>query len=336
MTPPADHEEVVVDEPVNLRLRVSRLLPHGQALIGVLIALVFLSLILEPSTLSGASLLSMLPFASILAIGSVGQGLTIQQRGIDFSIVGTISLSAVIVTRFPGGHDSRLLPALAIIFGVAVAVGLANGIAITKLRITPLIATLAIGAVVAGVALSYSQSVGETAPPGLSSFAVAKTIGIPNTVLVTIGFVAVFAFALARTVLGRRFSAVSVLPPSARAAGLRVDLYTTATYVLASLCYATAGVLVAGYVQTPSTDVGTSYLLASITAVVIGGTPLGGGRGNIVGTALAALFLSQLYALIAALGAAVSWQLLIQAGAIAIAAGGSAGLRPLVRFRRVA
>ena len=322
-TPPSD-VGIVHEKGAARRRRVLGRLLQGQALLGVLLALVVVSLVLQPTTLNSTSLLSMLPFASILAISSIGQGLTIQQRGIDFSIGGTLSLSAVIMTRYPNGHDSELLPAIALALAVAVVIGLANGLAITKLRITPLIATLAVNAIVVGAVLSYSQSVGQSAPARLSNFAVDKTFSIPNTVLVTIAFVAVFAITLGRTVTGRRFSAVSTGPPAARVAGLHVDRYTVATYVVASLCYATAGILVAGYVQTPSTDVGTSYLLASITAVVIGGTPLGGGKGNVVGTALAALFLSQLYALIAALGAAASWQLLIQAGAIAIAAAASA------------
>ena len=87
---------------------------------------------------------------------------------------------------------------------------------------------------------------------------------------------------------------MSTSAQAGRAAGLRVDRYTVTTYVLAATCYATAGILLAGYVRTPALDIGNPYLLATITAVVIGGTPLGGGRGSVIETALAALFLTQL------------------------------------------
>ena len=71
------------------------------------------------------------------------------------------------------------------------------------------------------------------------------------------------------------------------------------------MCFATAGILLAGYVRTPALDIGNPYLLATITAVVIGGTPLGGGRGSVIETALAALFLTQLTAFTDALSAPV-------------------------------
>jgi ribose transport system permease protein len=283
------------------------------------LALALACLLVEPRTLSSGSLLSMLPFASILAIASVGQGLTIQQRGIDFSIAGVVSMSALIVTRFPDGDSSKLLPAILIALSVAVIVGLANGLAIIKLRITPLIATLAVNALILGAIASYARSTGKSATDNLSTFAVDKTVGIPNTVLVALAFAVAFWFMLGHTAVGRRFTAVATNFDAGQAAGLRVDRFTIATYVLAALCYATAGILLAGYVKTPALDIGNSYLLASITAVIIGGTPLGGGRGSVIGTALAALFLTQLNAFTDALGAPPSTTLLVQAAAIAVA-----------------
>ena len=118
-----------------------------------------------------------------------------------------------------------------------------------------------------------------------------------------------------------------------------MDRYTVTTYVLAAMCYATAGILLAGYVRTPALDIGNPYLLATITAVVIGGTPLGGGRGSVIETALAALFLTQLTAFTDALSARYlvpghppSTIMLVQAVAIAVAVlGRSAAVGAVVR-----
>ncbi len=166
-----------------------------------------------------------------------------------------------------------------------------------------LIATLAVNALLLGGIAAYSHNTGRSATDNLSSFAIDKTLGIPNTVFVALTFIVAFWFILSRTTGGWRFTAVSTSAQAGQAAGLRVDRYTVTTYVLAAMCFATAGILLAGYVRTPALDIGNPYLLATITAVVIGGTPLGGGRGSVIGTALAALFLTQLTAFTDALGA---------------------------------
>ena len=202
-----------------------------------------------------------------------------------------------------------------------------------------LIATLAVNALLLWGIAAYSHNTGRSATDNLSSFAIDKTLGIPNTVFVALTFIVAFWFILSRTTGGRRFTAVSTSAQAGRAAGLRVDRYTVTTYVLAAMCYATAGILLAGYVRTPALDIGNPYLLATITAVVIGGTPLGGGRGSVIETALAALFLTQLTAFTDALSARYlvpghppSTIMLVQAVAIAVAVlGRSAAVGAVVR-----
>jgi ribose transport system permease protein len=107
---------------------------------------------------------------------------------------------------------------------------------------------------------------------------------------------------------------------AARAAGVRVELARLSTYMAAAVCYAVAGIVLAGYLSTPNIGMGESYLLPTVAAVVVGGTALTGGRGNIVGTAVAAVFLTQLTQLVLSMGAPTSTQLVIQSAVIAIAA----------------
>ena len=85
------------------------------------------SLVFEPESVRHSSLLGMLPFAAILAIVAVGQTLVIQQGGIDLSVPGMISLTVVIMTRYPNGDSGKVLPALALAFGAALAAGLSPG-----------------------------------------------------------------------------------------------------------------------------------------------------------------------------------------------------------------
>ncbi|MEN3281811.1 MAG: ribose transport system permease protein [Solirubrobacteraceae bacterium] len=317
-----------------------RLRSSGLVIWCALAALAVASEVLEPGTLSSSALLSMLPFAAILAIAAVGQGLTIQQGGLDFSVAGSMSMSAIVVTGHAAGDESKLVPAIAMALGIVALAGLVNGIAIARFRVTPIIATLAVNALLVGAVQSYSHSAPKAATDDLSTFAIGKTVGIPHTVLIAIVFVVVTSAVLARATIGRRFVAIGTSPPAARAAGLRVERYLVATYVIAALCYGVAGIVQAGYIKSPNIDLGNPYLLSSITAVVIGGTALGGGRGQIVGTAAAALFLTQLNSLISALGGPASVALLVQSAAIAIAASwgslaAAGGVRRLRRRRAV-
>jgi ribose transport system permease protein len=112
--------------------------------------------------------------------------------------------------------------------------------------------------------------------------------------------------------------AVGASPPAAHAAGIRVRDYQVATYVVASLCYGAAGILLAGFLRTPNIDAGNSYLLPTIAAVVLGGTSLAGGQGSVVATAIGALFLTQLEQVVLGLGADESYKLIIQGSIIAL------------------
>src|SRR5215218_1494 len=119
--------------------------PSRFSAIWIATALLFaLSPLLAAGSVSETALLSMLPFAAILAIAAVGQTLVVQQGGLDLSVPGTISLAAALMVQIPDGDGGRLLPALLAIAAVAVATGLLIGVAVTWLGITPLVATLGV------------------------------------------------------------------------------------------------------------------------------------------------------------------------------------------------
>src|SRR5256714_15557054 len=100
------------------------------------------SLVFAPSSLSRGVLLTMLPFASALAIASLGQTLVVMQGGIDLSVAGGLSLYVVILTKYPAGDNARLFAAIAIAVAAAVAAGLVNGVLVRRMRLQPLVPTL--------------------------------------------------------------------------------------------------------------------------------------------------------------------------------------------------
>ena len=193
-----------------------------------------------------------------------------------------------------------------------------NGALISAIGVTPIVATLGMNALLYGAVIEIS---GGNPPPTtqtLASFAGGKVAGIPNAFLIAIVMIAFLAVLIKRTVWGRRFEAVGAGLLGARAAGLQARRYQFLAYVGAAAGYCMAGVLLAGIVSSPGAFQGDSYLLPTVTAVVLGGTSLLGGRGSVVATGIAALFISQLDQFVLVTGASQAVQSLVDAGALAV------------------
>jgi ribose transport system permease protein len=316
---------VAVTEP---RARPSRWRPSGpHAGIWIAtVALFVLSAILVPRSMSAASLGAMLPFWAILAIMAAGQTLVIQQRGIDLSVPGIVSLSAMGFVVFVDRNDASVFTGLAVVVVAAVVIGLANGLVITRVNVTPLITTLAMNALLLGAMFSYTAGVGSAAPPSLTGFAASTVLGVSTLAWIAVGIIAVAGFVLNRTTTGRRFVAVGANPAAARALGIRVDAFVVGAYVAGAVLCGVAAVLLTGYATNPGPTIGNPYLFQTVMAVVIGGTSVAGGRGSVVASAVAALFLTQLGQVVLTLGAGAAVQLLVQAIAMALALAGAAFL----------
>lgn len=302
-----------------LRLRLSiawrgRRLGRFGAIWVVVVVLFAISPVVAPGSLGKSALLSMLPFAMILGLASVGQQFVMQQGGLDLSVPGTMSLAAVLVTQIPDGHDSELGAAVLFVLLVGVLIGVFNGVIVTILRVTPLVATLGVNAILYGIVYEYTGGqLAAAATTNLTSFVSARMLSIPVTVWVVAVLLVLITVLMRWTLVGRRFELVGSSPPTARAAGFNVIRYRLSAYVIASFWYTVAGILLAGYVTTPSLTVGDSYLLPTIVAVTLGGTLLGAGTGSAVATVLGALFLQQLDQLVLTLGATSAVQDIVQA-----------------------
>ncbi|GAA3704692.1 ABC transporter permease [Arthrobacter ginkgonis] len=278
-----------------------------------------LAVTMSSGVLTAASLLSLLPFASILAVAAVGQTLVVQQRGLDFSVAGVFSLSTIIVTVMPSRPGVGILGSIVLALAGAAFIGWATGIAVTRFGITPLIATLGSNALLLGVCHTISGGSPTRAPNMLTAFASARPLGVPTTLIFAMLVIGIAAWLFRRSTFGKRTTLVGANPLTSHATGFPVRRYQVGAYILAAVCYCVAGILFAGYVGTPPTDSGDAYLLATVTAVVLGGTPLTGGRASIVATAIGALFITSLGQTVLALGAPPSVQLLVQGAAIAVA-----------------
>lgn len=269
-----------------------------------------------PSTVSPGALVGMLPFVATLALASIGQHLVIQQRGIDLSAAGAISLCAAVVSALPPSGADGIVSGQYVVLTLfaGLAAGTFNGVIITVFRVPALITTLGTNALFQGAAVFLTGGHAQQVPPSINAFGVGRTLGVPNTIYVLVIVALAIALTLTWTTIGRRFVAVSVSPRAALSMGIRVDLYQIATFAFAGLLYATAAILLSGYLVTPPVFSGTPYMLATIAAVVVGGNSIAGGtNASVLATVVGAFFLTYLSQLVVSLGYDTSLQFVLQA-----------------------
>jgi ribose transport system permease protein len=294
----------------------------SRGIIAATILLFVISALVQPESLSASAMAGMIPFASVLALVALGQTLVIQQGGIDLSVPGVVSLSGVIVSYYssnsPGMNGSSLGIAIVYTLVVALIAGLVNGLLVARARVAPIVATIGMNAVLYGIDVNVSGGTPVQVPDSLASFCDYRIFGITTLFYIAIGMTILVTFIIKWTVFGRTFEAVGANARAARAAGVVASRYQLAAYAGATVLYALGGMFLAGLMHLPSAFQGDGYLMPSIAAVVLGGTSLFGGAGNLTATLVASFFLIQLQQLVLTTDAGVGVQFLFQGGAIIV------------------
>lgn len=253
---------------------------------------------LSPGFASPTQIMRLLIVAALLGIVAAGQNLVILggREGIDLSVGGVVSLSAIVAGNLMNGADSGI--ALAILGCVATGAvfGLLNGLGVTLLRIPPLVMTLGMLGVLQGLLVVIRQGIPSgRAAPGLSQFVTQPFLfGLPGIIWLWVAIGLLLAFVLSRTVYGYRIYAIGSNEQAAHMAGVPVAAIRVSLFVLSGVFAAIAGVCLLGYSGSSFANVGEQYMLPSIIAVVFGGTSLAGGKGGYTGTMAGAVMLTVL------------------------------------------
>ena len=261
----------------------------------VLIVSCIVFTIINPRFSQPATIGIILQQVAVIAALAIGQTLIILTAGIDLS-VGAIAILATLFSAnlaVKGGVPGFL----ALLIGIAVGVlaGALNGFLVTRLNLPPFIVTLGTLSIFTAIALLYSggQQVGRRQMPDTLNWAGTPILigpfRITTGVLVVVVLALVVAFILSQTSWGRHVYAVGNDVEAARLVGIRVDRVLLSVYTVAGLIYGITAWVQIGRSGTASPNAIVDANLESITAVVIGGTSLFGGRGAIVGTILGAL-----------------------------------------------
>lgn len=228
--------------------------------------------------------------ASATGVMAVGMTFVILTAGIDISVGAILLLTAAVAARVSGdlSAPAAILPTAAA-FGLVL--GAVNGLLSTTLRITPLIATLATFSIYRGLALNVTDANILLAPDSLRAFGESRVVGFPAPVLIAVVTGLVGAAALRFTRFGRYVLAVGASPQSARETLLPVRRVLVTVYAIAGLCAALGALILVGRAGTVQSNLGIGTEFTVITAVVLGGTSLSGGRGTVVGSMAGAVLL---------------------------------------------
>jgi rhamnose transport system permease protein len=215
--------------------------------------------------------------------------------GIDLSVGSIIGLTAILLGVFWQNLGMPLPLAVFAAICVGTFGGFANGLIITRFAVPPLIATLATLALYRGLAEGISQARSVRGyPEEFYILGQGNLAGIPTQIWILLAFAIIAAIILGMTSWGRTIYAIGSNEVAARFSGLSVNKAKIAIYTASGFAGAIAGVIFVSRVSTTRSDMGTGLELDAITAVVLGGTSIFGGRGTIVGTVLGLIMIQAL------------------------------------------
>jgi ribose transport system permease protein len=277
--------------------------------------------VLSPNFRTVGNLLDVMRQVSINAVISFGMTLTILLGGIDLSVGSVLAVSSVLTALLmKGGHGAVLAATIGLVAGALM--GSLNGVVIAKGKVAPFIATLGTMTLLRGIALVLSKGspISNFGNDFFSLLGGGYLIHlIPLPVIWMLIIFTLFWFLLAKTVFGRHVYATGGNSEAARLSGVKTDRVQILVYTISGAMAAVAGVILASRLDSAQPTAGAGYELDAITAVVLGGTSLSGGRGWIFGTLVGALLIGVLNNGLNLIGVSAFYQQVAKGAVILIA-----------------
>jgi ribose transport system permease protein len=300
-----------------------------QPLIALVVMVIVLSL-LSDRFLTLANQRNILLQISVNLCLSIGMTLIILTGGIDLSVGAILALAGAVAAGLlknglvleECGVVLQFTPFGAVVAGIltGLTLGWFNGIAITRFRLPPFVATLGMLSIARGLTMLWTGGYPVTSLGASFGFIGAGFfLGVPMPVWISAGLVVLFYFVATRTALGRYIYAVGGNERATTFSGINVDRVKLWVYALGGALAAAAGLIITARLDTADPKAGLGYELDCIAAVVIGGTSLSGGRGSIFGTVLGCLIIGVLNNGLFLLDVSPFWQQVVK-GVVILAA----------------
>jgi ribose transport system permease protein len=261
---------------------------------GLILCLLLLCIVmsfLSDNFFTASNLMNVARQISVTAIAAVGMTLVIIIGGIDLSVGSILALSGVLAATAYTNVESAIL---AIIVAIAVggAVGFFNGIVTAKGMIAGFITTLATMSAVRGFSFIYTDGVPvSVTSPGFTFIGTGYLLGIPVPIVIMVIVLAVGSYIMNKTRFGRYIYAIGGNEQTSKWSGLKVDRIKIYVYTLSGLLTGLAGIILASRLASGQPFAGQGFELDVIAAVIVGGTSLAGGKGNISGTIIGVMLI---------------------------------------------
>ena len=271
-------------------MKINALLARFRLLLIVLALAAVLSII-YPRFLTASNLTNVLWSVCVIAIMCTGAIYTPITGGIDLSVGSVAAIASIIVNKLMNEMGVPMWPSLLITLVIGTAIGLLNGVVVSKFRVNGFIVTMAAKTYLFGLAmlLSNGAMIGIYNPKEFLVIGTGRFLGIPVPVYIMLVVTLLSHFLLKNTVFGRQAIAVGANDVTARLSGVDPDRTRIACYSISSFTATLAGIVLASLTQQAYAVAAQGYEFSVIIALVVGGTSLMGGSGSVFGALLGAI-----------------------------------------------
>jgi ribose/xylose/arabinose/galactoside ABC-type transport system permease subunit len=298
----------------------------------VLLLMVIVLTIFNPKFLTVGNLLNVLRQAAPIFILGVGETVVILARGIDLSMDSVASLTSVVTATLMIDNKFPFYVAMPVGLALGAALGLVNGLIITKIKLPPFIATFGTWLLFKGLTVLWIDGrVISGFSKEFTYLGIGRFLGIPVIIFTAFLVYIIFRIILRHTTFGRKIYAIGANPEASRVSGIKIDRIIIIAFIISAVMGTFGSQLYIARINSAKSDFGEGFALDGIAATLIGGTSFDGGVGTIEGTIIGALIILLLRNAMNLLGISPYWQGLATGMVIILAVLGDTYLKKIAK-----
>lgn len=291
----------------------SKSMIRDYGIIIIFLVIVIFMMIVAPTFRKPMNLLNIVKQSSVNGILAFGMMIVVLTSGIDLSMGSIVGVSGVCAALFAHPSEYPLIVPILVAVFVGAIFGVVNGVGVAYGDLPPFIITLGTMSIARGLALVISDGIPiNNLSKEFTSIASSTVFGIPSLTFFFVGVALVFAFILNKTVFGRHVYMIGGNGVAAKVSGINVKMNLVIVYTLAGICSGLGGMLMASRTNQGSPQMGLTYEMDAVTAVVIGGVSMSGGVGRCYGVVIGALLIAVIENALTIFGVDANWKQVVK------------------------